>query len=408
MNPTVSVIIPTYNRCNLLIEAVDSVLSQTYDNYELIVVDDGSTDETPSLMPDYNPRIRYIWQDNQGESAARNRGMALARGEYIAFLDSDDLWLPEKLSFQVPILQENGEIGLVFCLAQRIDADGIIIPGVPLSYKRCGNVMSLLDVLSGNPFPPCSVLLRREFIDVTGGFDTEIRYGEDWDLWLRLVTETKFSCLPNILASIRVHADGQWFFPKHDVAQRLLDDHLKIIQGVFDRTPVIGVEAPTLQSEMIAKEYVGAAWTNYVFSDYQLARAQMEKAIELDRDTWLNCASIEKGIIGKALVMGQMKPNEKKAPRQFVKNVLIQLPTVLAHCASHPNKLIGRVEIEIGHYWYSIGENKQARQHLLKGVQYDPNWVRNPGTVVALLESYFGASFVSSLRRLMQIIRSDG
>ena len=123
--PRVSVIIPTYNRLDYVQEAIDSVLAQTYTDYELIVVDDGSTDGTgDTLKARYGDRIRYLWQENQGWPAARNHGVSIAQGEYIAQLDSDDLWLPEKLVRQVPVLDACPEAVLVFSHVMQIDAEG--------------------------------------------------------------------------------------------------------------------------------------------------------------------------------------------------------------------------------------------------------------------------------------------
>ena len=102
--PRVSVIIPTYNRAALVCKAIDSVLEQTFSDYEILVIDDGSTDGTESAVAGYGQRVRYFWQENRGMSAARNRGIDLARGEYLALLDSDDLWMPFKLELMVAVL----------------------------------------------------------------------------------------------------------------------------------------------------------------------------------------------------------------------------------------------------------------------------------------------------------------
>ncbi|NOQ85501.1 MAG: glycosyltransferase, partial [Deltaproteobacteria bacterium] len=107
--PKVSVIIPTYNRAHTLREAIDSVLSQSYNDLELIIVDDGSTDETKVIVSSYIPKLAYIYQERQGVSAARNRGIKHAQGDYISFLDSDDLWLKDKLYLQMKFMESHPE-----------------------------------------------------------------------------------------------------------------------------------------------------------------------------------------------------------------------------------------------------------------------------------------------------------
>ena len=116
--PRVSVIIPTYNRADLLGEAIDSVLAQSYQDFEMIVADDGSTDETAMVASKYGDKVRFLALPHRGQPAApRNAGIAAATGEYISFLDSDDLYLPDKLALQVPALDENPKVGMVYSSA---------------------------------------------------------------------------------------------------------------------------------------------------------------------------------------------------------------------------------------------------------------------------------------------------
>ena len=171
MEPLVSVIIPTYNRSRFLGEALDSALNQTYKEQEIIVVDDGSTDGTSQLMREYEPRIRYIYQERSERSSARNRGVSESCGEYIAFLDSDDLWLPEKIERQVKILNENEGIGVVYTGVQFIDEAGRAYEGkicwAALQRKRQSLYEDLMtrNVISGSA---SSVLLRRECMETAG------------------------------------------------------------------------------------------------------------------------------------------------------------------------------------------------------------------------------------------------
>jgi glycosyltransferase involved in cell wall biosynthesis len=181
--PKVSVIIPTYNRARIVGEAIDSVLSQSYDDFELIVVDDGSTDGTEKLVASYLPRLTYLYQEHQGVSAARNRGIATARGEYLAFLDSDDLWLKDKLSSQIHFMASHPEY--LVCYTDEI----WIRKGVrvnPMKKHRKYSGMIFEQCLPLCIVSPSSVLIARTLLDEIGIFDETFEVCEDYDLWLRI------------------------------------------------------------------------------------------------------------------------------------------------------------------------------------------------------------------------------
>lgn len=178
----VSVIIPTYNSGPLVVEAVESVLAQTLPAAEVIVVDDGSTDDTPDRMQRFGSRVLYIRQANARVAAARNTGLARATGEAIAFLDADDVWHRRKLERQVATLRRHAGIGL-------LATDLTPWPG-PLAEDcelLAGNIDELpLDrLLVFNPLATSSILVRREVIDRAGPFDTDLFGPEDYDLWIR-------------------------------------------------------------------------------------------------------------------------------------------------------------------------------------------------------------------------------
>ncbi|NLT72664.1 MAG: glycosyltransferase, partial [Chloroflexi bacterium] len=235
MTPTVSVIIPTYNRCSYVQQAIDSVLAQTHTDYEIIVIDDGSTDGTgEALRERYGDRITYEWQENQGESVARNRGIALAQGEYIAFLDSDDLWLPEKLEKQVAYLEEHPDAGAVFAEAWIID--GL---GQRVSDRRASTGITLDDLsLEGLCFEDClllpsTVVLRKALVAAAGGFDVEIHHGEDYEYFARVRLLGSFAHLAEPLACHRRHGDNQSYLSSEG-SQAQLDTHLLAVSRVFD------------------------------------------------------------------------------------------------------------------------------------------------------------------------------
>lgn len=200
--PAVSVIIPTYNRAHLIGRAIQSVLDQTYQDFEIIVVDDGSTDNTEEVVTDFNDeRLRYIrLEENSGTSAApRNTGIKVARGKYIAFQDSDDEWLPEKLEKQMRVFEiASPEFGVIYTGFWRI-AGGkkTYIPSSRITPKE-GDIHNIL--LEGNFIGGPVTLIRKECLERAGMFDEELPQLMDWEMWIRLSKYYHFKCIDEPLA----------------------------------------------------------------------------------------------------------------------------------------------------------------------------------------------------------------
>jgi glycosyltransferase involved in cell wall biosynthesis len=182
-NPLVSVIIPTYNRGWTLNEAVDSVLAQDFTDFELIVADDGSTDNTQDILSSYKEDIIVLKQNNKGVSSARNRGIASASGRFIAFLDSDDLWLPQKLSIQVDFFNANPE-ALICQTEEKWIRNSIFVNPKKRHRKLSGYIFeqSLYLCLVS----PSAVMMKRSLFEKTGIFDESLPACEDYDMWLRV------------------------------------------------------------------------------------------------------------------------------------------------------------------------------------------------------------------------------
>jgi len=212
--PQVSVIVPTYNRAYLLKEALDSVLAQCYRNFELIVVDDGSTDHTSRLLASYGDRITVLFQPNAGVSAARNRGIQAASGDLIALLDSDDYWLPEKLAAQVDFFKATPQA--LICQTEEI----WIRNGIRVNPKRRHRKLSGMIFQASLPLcliSPSAVMMRKSLLDEVGLFDEELTACEDYDLWLRITWKYPVHLIPAPLVVKRGgHADQLSRLPELD------------------------------------------------------------------------------------------------------------------------------------------------------------------------------------------------
>jgi len=200
----VSVVIPAYNAAPFVGAALDSVLAQTEPVGEVLVVDDGSTDETAALVESYGPQVRLIRQANAGVSAARNRGIREARGDWVAFLDADDTWLPGKVAAQTAALRAAPERAMCYSAFQVVD-EALRPLRIEWSDRRGPALEDLL--LRGNVVGSvCTVMARRDLLAGLGGFDPALSYCADWDLWVRMAARTEFLYLPEPLVTYRQHA----------------------------------------------------------------------------------------------------------------------------------------------------------------------------------------------------------
>jgi glycosyltransferase involved in cell wall biosynthesis len=185
MAPLVSVIIPTYNREKIIPKAIDSVFAQTYQDFEIIVLDDGSQDSTKAAVESYGPQVHYFYQNNKGIAGARNAGMHQAAGDYIAFLDSDDYWLPGKLERQMALFVEHPEYGMIACQCGSVQIDGTY-----RERNRPGKSGWILyDLFNKNFIRTSSAVITRTCLEKVGGFDEALREGEEYDYWLRIAAE---------------------------------------------------------------------------------------------------------------------------------------------------------------------------------------------------------------------------
>jgi glycosyltransferase involved in cell wall biosynthesis len=205
VNPLVSVVIPVYNQERYVAEAVESVLNQTYEQTELVVVDDGSTDRTPEILKGYGDRLTYMPQKNAGAATALNRGIEAAKGELVGWLSSDDVYEPAKVERQVEHFAKHPQVSLTYTDFNVIDAEGKIRKTVRSPYypERKEFIRQLI---LGNFVNGSSVIARKAALIDAGLFDPQMTYHADANMWLRLLKHHDFGHVPEVLLNYRWHA----------------------------------------------------------------------------------------------------------------------------------------------------------------------------------------------------------
>lgn len=230
--PLVSVVIPTYNHAKFLPESLRSVIEQSFTSFEIIVVNDGSTDNTAELLEGWAAanRIRLIHQQNAGQSRARNRGIAEARGKYVAFLDDDDFWPADKLQWQVEFLEQNNSVGAVGGMVQSVDEQGRSMELGPFFES-----ITFESLFRSNPFlSPGQLLVRADLLKSLGGMDVNIWGADDWDLWFKIARKTRIVMEKKVALYYRFHPNNS---SRQSV--RLLEGCCQAIRAHIGAIPVL-------------------------------------------------------------------------------------------------------------------------------------------------------------------------
>jgi glycosyltransferase involved in cell wall biosynthesis len=243
--PTISVIIPVYNGAKTIKETIESVLNQTWQNFELLVINDGSNDATLEIIQTIkDTRIQVFSYPNSGVSASRNRGLTKAEGEFISFIDADDLWTPDKLELQLQALQDHPQAAVAYSWSDWIDQSGKFLrKGGHITVNgKAYEKLLLRDFIESGSNP----LIKKQALDEVGDFDQSLTSAEDWDMWLRLAAKNEFITVevPQILYRISPNS-ASFNIAKMESAS------LKVIQRVFAETP----ELTKLKRETLASRY---------------------------------------------------------------------------------------------------------------------------------------------------------
>lgn len=210
MSPLVSVITPVFGGERFVARAVESALAQSYRPVEMVIVNDGSPDRSKEVLAPFLslPSVRYVEKPNGGVASARNAGLRIATGAYVALLDQDDAWYPHKLERQVAVLKSRTELALVHADVDYVDANGALLPHDPYFPARVeGNCFR--EFFLANPVMACTAVARRSAIDEAGGFDEAIPFSDDYDLWLRIARRHEVAYVDEPLAMYRLHGSNE-------------------------------------------------------------------------------------------------------------------------------------------------------------------------------------------------------
>lgn len=375
---TVSVIIPAYNQAQYLASAVESVLAQSYPAVEIIVVDDGSTDETRSVAERFaGPQVRYIYQRNQGLSAARNTGIRHAQGELLSYLDSDDLFLPDKLALLTAELDRRPELGLVAGQAIPIDEEG----------RRFGKVYDTpppddgARLLLGNPLHVGSVLVRRRWQERAGLFDETLRSYEDWDMWLRLARAgCPLGWVAQPVSLYRFHRAQM----TRDM-DRMTTATFAVLQKVF-ADPDLPPAWRAQHDAAYSGAHMRAAAQGYANRDFERAKSHLREAVRLQP------ALLDGDGASLAARISAWTDSPKIADRAaHLAAIYANLPEEMAALGSRGAAEIAAAELEIAYAARDRADWPTARSAALAAVRRCPRLLANRGALALLARSWLQA-----------------
>lgn len=384
----VSVVIPNYNHGRFVGDAIRSVLNQIYQSFEIIVVDDGSTDNSREVVAQFGNRVQYIWQQNKGLPGARNKGLLAACGKYIAFLDSDDCWLPAFLQTTLERLEADLSLGAVHTGFFFMDSVGGLLPQVGTYVVPDDQMYDRL--LDGEFFMPSSVVVRRTCFEKVGLFDETLRFSEDWDMWLRVAREFRFAGIPEPLLKYRIHGNNMTSNPEKNLRYQgmVIAKHFGLLDGLPETWP-------RERQRAAAWMYRFAAQGFYHQGDQLLGQRYMQLALEAN-PSLAHCLDwfYELGCVDKPL--GQRGDStqlrlEKNATVLFESlDKIFSQPDISSRLRVHKNEAYGYAFWALGMLAYISSNFHQARIYLWRALLTEPALRKQLQLWITLLKALLG------------------
>lgn len=374
--PTVSIVIPTYNRAHMVGDAIRSVLGQTYSDWELIVVDDGSEDDTNNVVSAFDdPRIKYVFQANKGLPGARNAGIRAGSSPYVAFLDSDDLFLPHKLEHQVAMLARRSALGLV--AAGHIEVDAHLHERRTMQPWLGNPTLTLCDLLTSCPFIIPSVLVRREWLERVGLFDENMRFVEDWDLWLRLAhAGCAMDWLKQPVCCYRYHGNNM----VRNVP--LMKAGLLRALDKFYRQSDLPTETWSLHDLAYSRVYLNVSARAFASGQDEEGRTSLAMATQLD--THLREGHPPRFL--NAMASFALQPFSDE-PIALLERVIQNLPPEFTLPDWSVRKTRSLFHAVSAFDSYQRQERCATIRHAASALLYDPDWLRNRGLLLIAARS---------------------
>ena len=382
ISPTVSVIIPSYNYAEHISACIDSVLAQTYTDFDLIVVDDGSKDNTAEVVQKFtDPRVRYIYQDNKGLPGARNTGIKASSSKYLAFLDSDDKYHPEKLSEHIRYLDDNPDIGLSYCSRLTVSS-----ADEPLVLRVAPSHANLRDLVLYYPFAPSDVVMHRSWAEKVDLFDESfVLNSEDLNFHIRLaLAGCKFGGIQKALTYRQIHTDRIF----KNLSGKM-ETYIRALDTAFNH-PDCPTDILSLRDEAYGHHYLIWGWQAAIQNETDLAHRFLNEAIRLKPELNIdNGQPIIDFFISNSVRDGG--DHELKLRRAFQ-----NFPSTLQHLAARVDEAIGQADIIQGTIHTMWDRNSRAKLNFKKAaennVQLTERYLTLLSTYTANLEAEFGSS----------------
>jgi len=392
--PLVSVIIPNYNHAQYVSDAINSVLTQEYRNYEIIVVDDGSADNSREVITKFDEPVQYIYQKNAGLSAARNTGIKASKGSLIGVLDADDMYEPDFLSTLVAVLQETPDADGIYCGYQFVDHKNNLLPQIevrPVDYDKLYDAL-----LDGNFFVPESIFLRRTVYDNVGLFDEALRACEDWDVWLRVTKKYKIIHSPNILTRHRILPGSMSTDP-----QRMLTYRLAVLKKHVGDEPV-GNGASEVH-RVYGRAYLGSCVeylqygnTDRAYECFQkLANIYPTLLTELDTFYQLGCGDQPKGSMGD---LASLNVKRNSVPLLLMMNSLFSDSGTGKGVIALERAASAKAYFALGMLAYGTREFRESRWFLARAVFADFKYLFNRELTSRWVKSLMSPKVVDFLK----------